>query len=70
MQGFLVQQWKDQDAATLARLADWLRSGQLVTREDVEEGGLPRAPAAFLKLFAGANLGKQVVRVARASWEK
>ncbi|MGH6718948.1 MAG: NADP-dependent oxidoreductase [Alphaproteobacteria bacterium] len=49
------------DEAT-ARLGAWLSDGRLRCREDIVEG-LENAPKAFLRLFTGANLGKQLVRV-------
>jgi hypothetical protein len=49
------------DAAS-ERLAEWVASGELAHRETVVEG-LENAPDAFLGLFSGDNVGKQVVRV-------
>jgi NADPH-dependent curcumin reductase CurA len=47
-------------------LARWLRDGSLVHREDVAYG-LENAPKALLRLFAGENFGKQLVKVADAA---
>jgi NADPH-dependent curcumin reductase CurA len=44
-------------------MAQWLREGKLQYRETVVEG-LENAPQAFIGLFRGENLGKQLVRVA------
>jgi hypothetical protein len=44
-------------------LAGWLREGELISREDVVEGGVRAFPAALLKLFAGENTGKLVLHV-------
>jgi hypothetical protein len=44
-------------------LARWLHDGELISREDVVEGGVRAFPAALLKLFAGENTGKLVLHV-------
>jgi len=46
------------------RLARWVEEGELRYRETVTEG-IENAPAAFLGLFEGENVGKQLVKVAR-----
>ena len=46
--------------------AGWHRDGSLVHEEDVAYG-LENAPKALLRLFAGANFGKQLVKVADAA---
>jgi hypothetical protein len=43
-------------------LADWLKEEKLKYAENVVEG-LENAPKAFIGLFAGENLGKQIVKV-------
>ena len=45
-----------------AELVAWHAAGRLQYRLDVTDG-LENAPAAFLKLFDGSNLGKVVVQV-------
>lgn len=49
--------------AARAQLATWWRDGKLHTDEQVANG-LDSAPAAFVGMLGGANLGKQLVRVA------
>ena len=44
-------------------LGCWQREGRLVQKEDVVFG-LENAPRALLRLFSGANFGKQLVKVA------
>jgi NADPH-dependent curcumin reductase len=44
-------------------LVRWQRDGSLVHKEDVVHG-LENAPKALLRLFAGENFGKQLVKVA------
>jgi NADPH-dependent curcumin reductase len=43
-------------------LAGWLSEGKLVSREDVVDGGVRAFPETLLKLFAGENIGKLVLR--------
>ncbi|MFB6109142.1 MAG: NADP-dependent oxidoreductase [Haloplanus sp.] len=63
VQGFLVGDYASRAGAADARLRRWVAGGELAHRETVADG-LERAPDAFLGLFDGANVGKQVVRVA------
>jgi NADPH-dependent curcumin reductase CurA len=63
MQGFIALDYESEFAWARARLAQWLREGRLVYREDRAEG-LENAPRTLLRLFAGENLGKQVLKVA------
>jgi hypothetical protein len=48
-------------------MAGWLTTGQLVSREDVAEGGLECFPETLLRLFKGENTGKLVLDVAGGS---
>lgn len=63
MEGFVVLDYLDRWPAAVAQLANWLRSGQLVVLEEVIDG-LQNAPAAYIDLLAGGNIGKRMVRVA------
>ena len=45
-----------------ARLADWLRDGSLVYREDIV-AGLDRAPIALAELYRGSNAGKKIIQL-------
>jgi len=62
MQGFLVNDFADQDEEAMAALTAWVTSGQIVYRESIVDG-LENAAAAFVGLFSGVNTGKQLVRV-------
>jgi NADPH2:quinone reductase len=63
VEGILVWDYAPRFERATERLAEWVASGELTYRETVTEG-LENAPDAFLGLFEGENVGKQVVRVA------
>jgi NADPH-dependent curcumin reductase CurA len=62
MRGFLVFDFADRYAEALVSLSGWLRSGELVYSEDIVEG-LEQAPAAFLGMLQGDNVGKRLVQL-------
>jgi NADPH-dependent curcumin reductase CurA len=43
-------------------MADWIGSGKLKYRETIDVG-VENAPAAFVKLFSGENIGKMLVKL-------
>ncbi|HET7658727.1 MAG TPA: NADP-dependent oxidoreductase, partial [Bacillales bacterium] len=45
-----------------AKLAKWIADGKIKYRETVVEG-FENTPKAFLGLFHGENIGKQLVKV-------
>lgn len=63
MRGFIVLDWAAEFPAIRRRLADLVTSGQLHYRID-EQAGFENAPRTLLRLFTGANRGKQVLKVA------
>jgi NADPH-dependent curcumin reductase CurA len=63
MQGLIVFDWADRYPEGLAQMAAWIREGRIKYREDVLEG-IEAMPKAMLRLFSGANFGKQLVRAA------
>ncbi len=63
MEGFLVWDWRHQTQQFRRDVSQWLREGKLRFREDVADG-IDAAPRAFIGMLAGANRGKQLVRVA------
>ncbi|MCW5621366.1 MAG: NADP-dependent oxidoreductase [Burkholderiales bacterium] len=63
LQGFIVTDRLDLYARAVQQLAGWVAQGRLRYRETVAEG-LENAPKAFIGMLKGANLGKQLVRVA------
>jgi len=62
LEGFIVSSHGDMTPAFLADMSKWIAEGKIKWRETVEEG-IENAPAAFLKLFKGENLGKMLVRL-------
>ena len=64
IEGFLVSEFADQHAEALVEMSEWLRQGRLKYRETIEEGGIESAPAAFISMLKGGNIGKQLVKIA------
>ncbi|MFC2949654.1 NADP-dependent oxidoreductase [Virgibacillus sediminis] len=62
MQGFIVSDYADRQEEGIKQLGQWVRDGKLKYRENMVEG-LENAPQAFIGLFNGENLGKQLVKV-------
>jgi NADPH-dependent curcumin reductase len=63
MAGFLVFDFADRYDEAIGQLADWLRAGQLRSREDVVRGSLEQFPDVFLRLFRGENTGKLILEL-------
>lgn len=63
LEGFIVMNHFDLMPTFVREMADWARDGKLTWRETVEVG-IEAAPAAFVKLFDGGNLGKMLVKLA------
>jgi hypothetical protein len=62
IEGFIVIDHFDRFADFLAEVGPWVAAGKLQHRETVVDG-LENAPAAFVGLFHGDNVGKMLVRV-------
>jgi NADPH-dependent curcumin reductase CurA len=62
-EGFLVFQFTDRFEEGLWQMAQWLKDGKLKYRETIVEG-IENAPRAFIGMLKGANIGKQLVKVA------
>lgn len=65
LRGFRIGNHLTRRDAALDQLMDWHRAGKLKYRETVADG-LEQAPAAFVNMLTGGNIGKQVVRLAAA----
>ena len=62
MKGFIVTNYMHRFAEGIAQLAQWFTSGQLKHAETIVEG-FENTPHAFIGLFSGENLGKQIVKI-------
>ena len=63
MKGFIITDYAARFAEGVVNLAQWLVAGKLKYAETVVEG-FENTPKAFIGLFSGENLGKQIVKVA------
>jgi NADPH-dependent curcumin reductase CurA len=61
MTGFVIFDYAERYGEAAAQLADWLRSGELHSREDVVRGDVEQFPEVLLRLFSGHNTGKLVL---------
>ena len=66
IEGFLVSEFADQHTEALVEMSEWLRQSRLKYHETIEEGGIESAPAAFISMLKGGNIGKQLVKIADA----
>ena len=62
MQGFMVTDYAPRFSEGITQLVRWKAEGMLKYAENIVEG-FENAPRAFLGLFKGENLGKQLVKV-------
>lgn len=62
VEGFLIFDFAPRFREALRTLREWVDSGELRYRENIIEG-LENAPRAFIGLFHGENIGKQLVKV-------
>lgn len=61
MQGLVVYDYRSGFVEAQAAMAQMIRDGQLRYREDIS-AGIERAPSAYEALFAGANLGRRLIK--------
>lgn len=69
MQGFTIGDYTEDFPIAAKELGQWLASGKLQYEETIVEG-FENTIDAFLGLFAGTNLGKQIVKVADPMYAK
>jgi len=62
LQGFIVSDRQDLYMRAVTQLARWVAQGKIKYHETVAEG-LRSAPAAFIGMLKGKNLGKQLVKL-------
>ena len=64
MEGFVIFDYAERYGEAGAQLSQWVAEGKVVAREEVVDGGIDAFGDTLLKLFAGENTGKLVLRVA------
>jgi NADPH-dependent curcumin reductase CurA len=62
IQGFLVMHYQQHYPTAYRRLEAWVRDGRLRSFEDLAHG-FEQAPRALMRIFGGANLGKQLLEL-------
>lgn len=62
MEGFIVIDYFPRMREAIDALVGWVKSGELVHQEDVQEG-FENIPATLNRLFTGKNLGKQILKM-------
>ena len=62
IQGFVIFDFAERYDEARTQLIAWLREGKLAYREEVLDG-IEQAPSAIARLYAGANLGKLMIRL-------
>ena len=62
IRGFIISDHYDQFEDFFNVMEPWVASGEVVFRESIIEG-ISQAPQAFMALFNGENIGKQIVRL-------
>jgi len=61
--GFIVWDFNTRYGPALRQMGEWVRSGRIKYKEDIVDGGIEKAPAAFIGLLKGENFGKLQVKV-------
>jgi hypothetical protein len=61
-EGFQFFQFADRFEEGRRQIAQWIQEGRITYRETITDG-IENAPKAFIGLFTGRNIGKQLVRV-------
>ena len=65
-EGMLISDFAPHFPEALRNLTGWYREGKLKFAEQVATGGIEAAPAAFIGMLHGQNLGKQLVQISDA----
>ena len=63
MEGFVVFDYEDEFDQAKEQLGKWYKNGDLIYKENLIKG-FENIPSAFIGLFSGENIGKQMVQVA------
>jgi NADPH-dependent curcumin reductase len=62
MEGFLVFHYAQKFPQAIADMSKWLAEGRIINKIDLVEG-LENAPKTIIRLFTGANFGKQLLKL-------
>ncbi|MEE3329440.1 MAG: NADP-dependent oxidoreductase [Myxococcota bacterium] len=62
MQGFIVLDYLGRVGEAFADLTKWVGAGEIAYQTDIQHG-MENVPKTFLRLFSGANLGKQLLEL-------
>ena len=62
LQGFIMFDHMDRVPAAIEDLGQWVADGDIAFQTDIQEG-FDNIPTTFLRLFSGANHGKQLLKV-------
>jgi NADPH-dependent curcumin reductase CurA len=62
MKGFIITDYAARFVEGVMQMAQWMAAGKLKYAESIVEG-FENTPKAFIGLFSGDNLGKQLVKV-------
>ena len=62
MEGFLVFHYAQKFPQAIADMSKWLAEGRIINKIDLAEG-LENAPKTIIRLFTGANFGKQLLKL-------
>jgi NADPH-dependent curcumin reductase CurA len=62
MEGFLVFHFLKQYPEAIAEMSKWYAEGKLKNKIDLAHG-LENAPKTIIRLFTGANFGKQLLQL-------
>jgi hypothetical protein len=63
MEGFLVFHFLPRYPEAIAEMSKWYAEGKLKNQTDLQQG-LENAPKTIIRLFTGANFGKQLLKLA------
>ena len=62
MEGFVILDYMPRAMEAIQELMAWISSGQLIYQVDLQEG-FENIPATLQRLYAGKNLGKQLLKI-------
>ena len=65
MEGFVAYDFSDDFENAKKQMSEWYNEGKLTYKENLIHG-FDNIPAAFMGLFSGENIGKQMVKIADA----